>query len=256
MATIIKLELYKMLRKKMDLLLAFPLLIPLVFGIGLSTNITTAVQTTEGSVDLVSQGVGLFEFTDTMLKSANFVFVFILMILVASLYSKEIEDGQIMLYAVRIGERAKLGWAKFLAIALMQAMYYVLFFVLCFTLYVVAVLVGEAELGAMVFANWKPSLLSASYLFVNGLFFTAISLLIGTRLKAFPCFACTFILSIISLMFQHFGGARLLLPEHFAEYVVHGSIKVEQLVSHMALFVFYVLVFLGSSIFLLRKKDL
>ena len=250
-------ELYKLLRKKTTYLLILPLALPLFWGFALVLNIDTGIVEDGITYELISRGVGFLEFTYEMISLANIFYTFVIIIISALLMAKEIETNEINLYVVRVGARAKILWARFIALFTVQIIFYFLFILLTGIIYLLLADVethGIAEIWDTDINRYLVAILAT---FVSNAILLTLTLLVGVQLKTFACFATVFILYVISLYFEQFATwLQLLFPEHFATYVIQNGLTEISSLLYFLLFLLYGGIFLVAGMILFKRKEL
>lgn len=252
-----RVELYKLLRKKTTYLLFFPLIVPLFWGVAMLLNINMELTEEGVTHEFISRGVGLFQFSYEMLNLANIFFIFIFLILASLLLAKEIETSEINLYVVRVGDRVKLIWARFMALLVVQTVFYALFFLVTSMLYLLVADLNAYGIESIWDADIRRYLIAIVAVYMGNMILLSLTLLMGIKLKTFTCFVTVFVLYVISLYFRQFTvWLQLLFPEHFASYVVQHGFSSVSMPSYFLLFVSYGLMFLGISVVLFKHKEL
>lgn len=251
-----RVELYKLMRKKTTYLLLIPLLIPVLYGIGINSNLELILNTDGQSVEFISRGIGLFEFVYTMISTANFFFLFILVVIGSMLMAREVENKEINLYVYRIGKRFKIVWSKFIALQLLITVYYMTIILLSTVVYLISSDIGNYGILSIFNFEMKKYVIALLAIYLGTTVISAFNLLIGTRQKSFTAFSITFILYIISMYFDNFSFIKKLFPEHFAKHIALNGVGGVNIFQYILIFIIYVIVLLAFSVISFRKKEL
>lgn len=251
-----RVELYKLIRKKTTYLLCLPLLIPLLYGIGLNSNLDLVLTQDGQSAEFISRGIGVFEFIYTMIGTANFFFTFILVVVSSMLMAREIENKEIHLYVYRVGKRFKIVGAKFVSLQLIITIYYIGMILLSTIVYLLSSDIDTHGIMGIFDADIQKYIVALGALYLETMVISSFCLMIGTKLKAFGTFSTVFILYIISMYFDNFVSLQKLFPEHFAKYIAINGKSGTDILLYILLFIFYVMIFLVLSIISFQRKEL
>jgi len=255
--TTLKMELYKLFKKKTTYLLCINYLVPIIFGIGMFAQVSFLVSDGTDSFDIIStQGISGLEFINNMMTQAHYITVFILVVISSLAFSGEVECKQIDLYVVRICNRGKIILAKFLALTFLQVLYYMIFSIISLVIYIFFVNQSKYGNGMIYDSNHMQYILSFLIRFLGVMSITALNIFIGMKTKSFPCFAATYIIWFITKYINFFDNIKLFIPDNFAEYILSNKANDFQIVLYAGLFLIYTILSLIISIISFTKKDL
>jgi ABC-type transport system involved in multi-copper enzyme maturation permease subunit len=245
-----KAEFLKLIKLKVSYLLIVPILIPLIITIGALVQNLLKTES-QGVLNIINSDTSAATFIFHMLNSAHIFFVFIIAILGSSVLSKEIENGQIGLYVVRLANRSKIILYKFFSLALLQIIYFIAFTLVSLLLYAIFVLAGNIE-----WAWGKIDIFFISFisLYLNIVMLTSLNLFIGGKLKPFLTFSITFIFYIITMYMEYVENIKMFFPQHFAN-LIFNNFSTNHIL-YISLFITYSSALLALCIKSFRKKDL
>lgn len=249
-----KVELYKILRKKTTYLLLIPLLIPILYGIGLNSNLMLS-QDGE-SVEFISSGIGLFEFIYTMIATSYFFFTFILVVISSLNMAREIENHEINLYAWRIGRRSKIVGAKFLALLILIIAYYIIIILFSTVVYLLSSDIRNYGIYDIVGSGYVKYIVAILALCIGSIIIALFCLLVGIKFRTFSTFSSTFVIYIMSMYFENFSKIKMFIPEQFAKNIVLANNVSWNDIQYFICYVVYIFVLYITSVVFISKKEL
>lgn len=253
---ILKLDIYKLVKKKTTYLLFLTLLIPLIFGVGMSAQVSFLVNDGGNSFDVISdKGISALQFTANMLSQSTYVVYLIVIIIASMAVANELETGQIRLYIVRICTRPKMVISKILSLFLLIAGYmviYSLFSIVIYYLFVSGTKYGNGALAS-------DSLNSVLYLlvtFVGIIVVTGITVLLGMVLKTFHCFAVAYLVWFVAKYLSFFDKFKLVAPDNCADVIMANGISTTELLKWLVIYLVYIVVSLLVACYVFTHKDI
>lgn len=255
--SVVKIELIKLYHKKTTLLLALLLLVPALFGIGMALGLSFFVSDgSDGGVDAVTNGLSSMGFTVDMLEQSKYILFLVVIILAATSFSGELENGQMKSAIIRICSRGKILAAKCTALLVVVSMTLLLFVIWSLLLYIVLV-TRTSYASGQIFDNRLLS--QIGYLLFQWLavaVMVGFTFLMGVKLKTFPCFAVSYIVWFASLYSDFMEKIKLLFPNNMPNFILENAAEVTFTLSYMALYMGYCLFLLLLTAILFRRMDI
>ena len=262
----IRMELFKLCKKKTTHLLAITLLLPVLFIISIHVGTSFIVESEEfvytDTLSSQEQALSAIGFATAMVGQSHFVIVFLFFAISSILFGLEVERGQIRLLAVRAGKRRRLIMSKFIAAQLMQIIFYVVFMLLMIAAYYLFVANTEHGSGQFFGDGYLMELLSVGIRMIGIAVFMSLNMLICVRLKAFAGFAATFIFWMVvrylDNIFEQVNNnllRSLFSPEGLVQIVLTEP-NLVQIPLIVGVYIAYIAVFLLTAILLFAKRDL
>lgn len=254
--TVLKLDLYKLLKKKTTYLLLLTLLIPLIFGVGMSTQISFLVTDGSSSFDVVSdKGISALQFTANMFSQSVYIVYLVIIIIASMAMANEVEAGQIRLYVVRICARSKMILAKFVSLSIIIVGYmavFCLFSVMIYYLFVSHTRYGNGDL----ISEGKNSVLYLLVTFAGILVVVAVTMLLGLFLKTFHCFATAYLIWFVAKYLSFFDSLKMAAPDNCADQILANGIRGPQLLMWSGVYLLYIAAALYGACHVFRRKDI
>jgi ABC-type transport system involved in multi-copper enzyme maturation permease subunit len=253
----IKAELFKLLKSKVTYLLAITLLVPAIFGVGMYVQLPFLVFENTDNMEFFSKtDFSALEFAINMVGQIHYVTIFLFLIISSVVLAKEIEQGQIRLYVIRVGKRYQIILSKFIAITMMQAIYYCMFIVFSFACYYL--LVAESRYGSGEFSGGNAALYLTSFgvRLLGVAAITSINLAVCTKLKTFAAFAATFIFWFTTLYLSFFDNLKMIVPDNLAAEILSELNESISLIPYVGLYGAYIFTTLLISILIFSRKNL
>lgn len=248
-------EFQKLIKKKITYLLLVTLLIPLVYGVGMTLHLSFIVNSDGESFNVISSyQLSAIGFAVNMFSQSIYVIYLIIIIIGSMLLAGEVENGQIRIYAIRICQRKKWLVMKFFA-----SMVLMLFYILAFTLF--SVLVYYIFVSSSGYGNGKfidRDLGGILYLFITYMGMTvamSVTFMLGIYLKAFQTFAVSYLVWFISKYLSFFDKLQYLVPDNLADKVIDYGME-DRAWIYVLLYMIYICVLLGMTGFIFNKRDL
>lgn len=254
--TILKLDLYKLLKKKTTYLLFLTLLIPLIFGVGMSVQISFLVTDGGSSFDVVSdKGISALQFTANMLSQSTYIVYLVIIIITSMAVANEVESGQIRLYVTRICARPRMIVSKLLALSLLAAGYMVAY---CFfTVGIYFLFVSKSRYGnGTLFSGGENAALYLLVTYAGILVVISITILLGLFLKTFHCFAAAYLIWFIAKYLSFFDRLKMAAPDNCADVILAGGIRGTEFMAWMGVYLFYIAVIVLGSCYAFSHKDI
>lgn len=254
--TVLKLDLYKLLKKKTTYLLLLTLLFPLIFGIGMAAHISFLVTDGGSSFDVVSDGgISALQFTSNMLSQASYVVYLVIIIIVSMALANEAEAGQLRLYVVRICARPRMILSKFLALSVLTLSYLTVFCIFAVGIYYLFVSGSRYGSGNLLSGGKNAALyLAATYAGI--LVVISITMLLGLFLKTFHCFAAAYLIWFVAKYLSFFDSLKMAAPHNCADAILAGGIRGTEFVMWMGIYFIYICVVLIGSCYAFSHKDI
>lgn len=255
-STILKMDLYKLLKKRTTYLLLLTLLVPVLFSIGMRTEVSFLVSDGENSFDIISDdGISALQFTANMLSQSNYIIYLVIVIIASMAVSNEFEAGQIRLYTVRICERSKIIISKIISLFFLDVGYIVIFSL--FSIGVYYLLVADSQYGNGTL--FLESMNSALYLLVTivGIMVVAsITVFLGLLLKTFHCFAISYLIWFVAKYLSFFDGLKMLAPDNCADVIMAKGIDYIEFIKWFGIYISYIVMTVLISCYVLHRKDI
>lgn len=252
--SIIQVELGKLLHKKTTLLSALNFVIPLLFGIGMISGFSFFVG--EG-VDAVSQELSAMDFTVNMFGQSKYLLFFVAIILAAISVASEIENGQMKSEVIRVCSRAKILLAKYFALLIILGAVMLLFIIWCLAIYTVMLLVNSPYASGAFFGQiLREQIYYIILMFIGIAVAVSATMLLGLKLKTFPCFAISYIGWFISLYSDFFGSLKLFIPYNLPDYALEQAGNAVSLLPYTGLFLGYCGVLIALAVVLFQRMDI
>ncbi|HPU63427.1 MAG TPA: hypothetical protein PK304_04675 [Mobilitalea sp.] len=255
--SLLKLELFKLINKKTTYLLIITLLGPAVFAVSMYAGASFIYGSGSESFDVISDsGMNAFEFAATMYSQETYITYLIAIVISGILLAGEIEHGQMLLFVKRICNRKKLLLAKYISLLFIYLIYFFIF--ICTSLILYFVFVTKSRYGNGKLFSEDIGKIFGMFLFyyIDLALASAVTLLLGVRLKTFAVFAISYILWIVSKYLDFFKSLELMVPESCAGYIMEKSMSVYDVLFRVSLFTLYILIILFHAMRALDKKDL
>lgn len=254
---VVKVELVKLYHKRISLLLLLFFVPAVLFGVGMGLGLSFFVADGGGTgVDAVGKALSGMGFAVNMLEQSKYIIFLVLMILAATSFSGELENGQMKSEILKICSRSKILLAKY--VALLVAVCGVIVMSVLWSLLIYAGLVRGTEFAS---GTLYDELLGAH---VGYILFTllgaavalAVTFLLGTRRKTFPCFAISYILWFASLYSDFIEKIKLLIPYNMPNYLLEHTVTRNGCGAYAGLYSVYCFVFLAIACLIFSKSDM
>lgn len=254
--TILKMDLYKLLKKKTTYLLFLTLLVPIIFAVGMNIDISFLVTDGERSFDIISvDGVSALQFTANMLSQSNYIIYLVIVVIASMAVANEFETGQIRLYAVRICERTKMIMSKIISLYFMILGYFVIFCLFSIGMYYLFVADSQYGNGTL-FLDSMNSVLYIVVTMVGIMVILTITVFLGLLLKTFHCFAVSYLVWFISKYLSFFDNLKMLIPDNCADIIMAEGIGSIQFIKLFAIYISYIIMMSFLSCYVLYRKDI
>lgn len=253
---ILLLELFKLMKKKTTYLLLITLFVPLIFGIGMSAQISFLVTDGGSSIDVISDTrISALQFTANMLSQSTYIVYLIIIIIVSMVVANEFEVGQIRLYAVRIGNRFGMVLAKVLSLVILTMVYIVIYSLTSIGIYYL--LVAESKYGNGEFlSGGQQSVLYLVVTTVGIIVMVAITLLLGMFLKTFSCFAVSYLIWFGSKYLGFFDKIKLFAPDQCADVILARGMENSEILLCLGIYTVYIIATVLGACYIMKHKDM
>lgn len=251
--SLVKVELIKLLHKRTTLLVFLNFLIPLFFGIGMLCGLTFYVAE---DVYAVSSGLSALGFTVDMLGKSKYILYFVAIIISAISFAGELEKGQMKSEVLRICSRFKILIAKYTALLIALAIMVILFVLWSMIVYYLLLRNGAYSSGEFTGPFVREQLYSLLFTFLGTAVATAITILLGVKLKMFSCFTIAYIIWFVGLYTDFFGRLRLLIPYNLPEYTLEQAGQAMSFMPYVLLFIAYCCVLIAVSVIVFQRMDI
>jgi len=252
--SVVKLELLKLLHRKTMLLSALNFVNPLIFGIGMIGGLSFLVVE---DVYAVSKGLSAMDFTVDMLGQTKYLMFFVAIILSAISVANELENGLMKMAVIRICSRPKILIAKYFALLTVLGSVLLLYVIWCLVIYLVMLLWsspfanGDFSSGIL-----REQIYYIFFTFVGIAISVAATMLIGLKLKTFPCFAVSYTVWFTSLYSDFFEKIRLFIPNNLPDYALEHAGNAINFLPYAALFTGYCVVMMAVAVVIFKRMDI
>lgn len=254
---VVKVELLKLYHKKTTLLLFFLLLTPLLFGAGMRLGLSFLVPDGGvGGVEAVGTGLSGMGFAANMLGQSGYILFLVVIILSATSFSGELENGQLKCAIARVCSRSKILIAKYTALLLVVSAAFLL--LTAWSLLIYALLVRHTGFASGHFFDAQSGLhlQYIAFTLLAAAVAMAFTFLLGTKLKTFPCFAVSYIVWFASLYSEFVEGIKLLFPNNMPGALLKSAGGALPCLPYAALYVGYCVVFLCLGALVFSRMDI
>lgn len=232
------------------------MVIPIIYGIGLNPNLELVLAQDGEKFEFISKGIGLFEFIYAMISTANFFFLFILVVIGSMLMAREVESKEINLYVYRIAKRIKIVLSKVGAMQIIITVYYLIIIILSTIVYLVSADVANYGIMSIFDLDLQKYIVAITAIYLGTTVLSVFCIFVGIRKKTFTTFSIVFILYIISMYFKNFRLFENYFPEHFANNLVANGLESLNIVFYFIVYMLYVVVLIVLSSISFVKKEL
>jgi len=232
------------------------MVIPILYGIALNSDLEFVLTQDGEKFEFISRGIGLFEFIYTMICTANYFFLFILVVIGTMLMAREIESKEVNLYVYRIAKRIKIVLSKAGAMQLLITIYYLVIVTLSVIVYLISSDVANYGIMSILDSDMQKYIFAIAAIYLGTIVIAALCIFVGIRKKAFTTFSITFILYIISMYFGNFPLIMNYFPEHFAANLVENGLDSLNVAFYFFVYVLYILALVLLSSISFFKKEL
>lgn len=212
-------ELRKLMKKPLTLVMLATLLVPIFYTYSILTNAPLLQMTPSGALDFALGQWGLLGMTG--------LFQVLFSLVVVNALSAEVDRGQIKMAVLRQCARGRLIYAKMAVLALFMLICYVVFLGFCLLCYYALIVrtdygtgqwVSEAvrSLGVGRFA------MSGLFTLLDTLMTAGIIFLFSLRYKTGFCFMLAVGVTTLFLIMQFFPGVRWLVPAYVGSLLDYG----------------------------------
>lgn len=254
LASVVKVELVKLSRKKTTRLLLLLFAPSVLFGVGMSLGLSFFVSDgAGGGVDAVGGAMAGLGFAVSMMEQSDFILFLVAIILASLSLSGELENGQIKSQIIRVCGRWKIVLAKY--IALLSCILGTLLLSILWSILIYALLLrGTGFASGLLFDSMSPAQLGYILFTALGIAtVTAFTFLLGTRMKSFPGFSISYILWFASLYTDFMGKVKYLIPYNMPGHILETA---DIPWPYALLYVGYVILLLTVSSVLFAKRDI
>lgn len=253
---VLRMDLYKLMKKKTTYLLLLTLLVPLIFGYGMFAQISFLVTDGGSSFDVISdQGISALQFTADMLSQSTYIVYLIVIIIASMAVANEFEMGQIRLYAVRICKRSKMVLSKIVSLAILMFGYmgiYCLFSIGVYYIFVAGSKYGNGKL----LPQECNAVLYLLVTLAGMMVVVALTVLLGSFLKTFQCFAAAYLIWFVSKYLSFFDRLKLAAPDNCADVILADGLKGTKILFWLGIYFFYMISAAAGACYIFNRKDI
>lgn len=253
---ILKLELYKLIKKKTTYLLLLTLLVPLIFGYGMFVQISFLVTDGGSSFDVISdKGISALQFTANMLSQSTYIVYLIVIIIASMAVANEFEMGQVRIYTIRMCTRSKIVLSKILSLFILIISYMGIYCLFSIGIYYIFVARSKYGNGEMFFKDFN----SVSYMAVTMIgimVVVTITVLLGIFLKTFHCFSVAYLIWFISKYLSFFDKLKLAAPDNCADVILMNGLRKTEILFWVGIYFVYIVVIALGACYIFNRKDI
>lgn len=252
-----KLELYKLSKKKTTLLLLGFNIMPILYAIGMKLGILYAVSNGEQEVSIISTtNTSLFDFVSNMWSMSLYIIYFVVIVIAAVSLANERELGQLGMESIRVCSRVKMVLMKYVAMIFFTLGATGIFFIICSISYFILVR-GTSYYNGEIFGSNYVQIIHYFMISLLAIFFMiALTMVLGSYLKTFSCFALSYLLWIILKYVSFWERIKLYIPDSMADTVLTQSFTAGEMSKYILIFIFYCMALLVLTFYKINKLDL
>lgn len=255
--SVIKVEILKLYHKRSTLLLLLLLLPPVLFGIGMTMGLSFFVSDGGNSgADAIGINLSGMGFVVNMLGQSNYILFLVTIILAATAFSAELENGQIKAELIRICSRSKVLAAKYVALLIVISSAFLVFILWSFVVYALFVSRTGYANGQLFDALYLTHLRYILFQWLAVAVAMSFAFLMGIKLKTFPCFAVSYIVWFASLYSDFIDKIRLFFPSNMPDYLLETNGHITALFPYTVLYTGYCALFILSAVLLFKRIDI
>ncbi len=253
---IVRVELIKLLKKRISLLLLLFLVPSVLFGVGMSLGLSFFVSDGDTGVEAVGESLSGFGFAVNMLEQGKFVIFLVVIILAAYMLSGELENGQLKQEIIRICGRKRIVTAKYIALLLL--VFAGIITNLLWSLFIYGIFVGGTNFGnGQLYDEFIVTHMGYVFFSLLGIgVVVGVTFLFGTRLKTFPCFAVSYIVWFASLYTEFSERIKLLIPYNMPNFILENAGVGINYGKYVGVYAGYCIVFVLASGVIIRASDI
>ncbi len=257
LSQIFKIEVFKLSRKKTTLLLLCFNIMPVFYAIGMKLGILYVVNDGQNDISIMSTtDTSLFDFFSNMWSMSLYIIYFCVIVIASVSLANEREHGHFGIESIRICSRFKMIIIKFFALAFYIIIATLIFLVVCTLSYYILVR-GTTYYNGLILGNNYIKVAGYFMLSLLAIFFmNALTMLLGTYLKTFSCFAISYLVWIILKYVAFWDIIKLFIPDSMAEETLKYGIRLSDASRYMVVIFLYYIFLIGISSFRINKLDL
>lgn len=217
-----KIELFKIIRKREFVVLMCMLCLPIVFGLLLFAGAIKSTDVSAGALSLP----GLMAVTVGFFEQLGILGIIVGIVAVSTL-SMEIDNHNVLLYFPRLSSRKRLYVNKVLALSISFTIWFFLFLLICCFSYLFLFFFGSPEVSGLITDAYTPGWISSLFgTYVYLLFIINFALFIGSYLKPLVSILCLLGILFGSILLHPVPVIGHLLPVHYMQVAMnHLSTK-------------------------------
>lgn len=219
--SIVKVEFYKLLHKRLTWVMFGTLFIPVFYTFSVVTDAELLQMMPAGALD--------FALAQWDLLGMTSLFQILFSVVTVSVFSSELEKKQLHLLVVKVCDRKKLVYAKFIVLALFMLLCYIayiLFSLGCYYLFVIHTPYGTGEFFGEGLRILGPTFVVGGMLPMMDVFITAgVIFLLSLRYKTAICYMFAIGISTALLVMEFFPGVKYLVPAHVGRLLSYSQIS-------------------------------
>ena len=251
MLKLMRIELYKLFKRKDALVIYSMMLIPLLYSIGFSRNVENI--TYKGGANSLSA----IEFADDMFAFGFYLFIFLICVALSMVnsYRGEVDTGSITLLINKSGDRKKIYFAKLASQFVYLMIFTVLFMIFSIACYYLFLRNSDIATGKFLAEDTMGALFRISGVVL--IYFWAITLagLFSTKFNIFGSMGLFVLVWAILMYAKEFSAVRFLSPVYHLSLVMENS-SLHSILMLGAVLSIYMIIMLTASVKLFEGSDL
>lgn len=245
---IYKVELLKILKKPIVLILCINFILPLFYTMSIFSN--AEYLTVQGEFSAI-----IFASVNWNMLTMAGIMEVLFAIITAQIFAYELEKGQIRLLAIRVCSRKKLMLAKVFTLVTLLVLTYVVFYLFCFALYFMVIVntsLGTGEFGI----NSLEFMLQDLIYIVQLLIVTCVVFLLSLYFKASVSMMLGIGLTAIFIFMQFFPVIKYFVPAYLATALSYSQISTKNAAVLCGVYFIFALLPLAFALQKFEKIDL
>jgi len=208
---ITKIELFKLLKKRLTLAMLAILFVPAFYTFSAVTDAPLFQMSPSGALD--------FAFAQWDLLGMTGLFQVLVSLITVGSFSSEIENGQLRTSVIRLCSRKKIVYAKAISLTFFSILCYFLFAIFSIVCYYIFVIhtpyaTGELAGGMIEVLGLDRILIGGLFPFMDVFITMGLVYIFSLKYKSSICFMLAIGISTMFLVLQFFPGVKYLVPAH------------------------------------------
>jgi len=255
--SLLRLELYKLIIKKSTYLLIITLLGPAIIAVSMYAGASFIYSTGSESFDVISDsGMSAFEFAATMYSQETYITYLIAIVISSIVLSREIEHGQILLFVIRVCNRKKLLFAKYISLLIIYFIYFFIFICTSVLMYFIFAAKSKYGTGELFSKDMGRAMGMFLFYYMDLALASSVTFLLGVKMNTFASFSIAYILWIASKYLDFFESLERMVPESCAGYIMENGMDFGEILFRVFLFIMYIFLIIFFAMRSFDKKDL